>query len=219
MRNVIAHHEGYVENIIRDRSFWVCLTNDDNDMWRFLYDVASLPEDELPFLQEGAYVDLIVFNDSSVSLIFMKDSWTEEEINQADAEAKQLTKPFGVSDMSMYESNPEERLAELFYQIINMSREHEAMPDWALALKLGEETGEIHTAILKSKGYLKHKEESEDVLHEVADVFNVCTGILVKHYPDLSTDDLITALADAMEKKGDKYKKILNGEIGDVNDR
>ena len=95
------------------------------------------------------------------------------------------------------------------YELLEMTRENETAPDWALGLKLGEECGEVQTALLYANGFLRHKTLDEDVMHEVADVINVCIGLLVQHYSEHSTDYILEWLTQAIDKKGKKYAKVL----------
>ena len=98
---------------------------------------------------------------------------------------------------------------EIFFDLLRMTRDFDPAPDWAQALKLSEEVGEVSECILKGNGFLQHKALKEDVLHEVADVMNTCCGLLTAHYPDRSPEQLLDALTVAMIKKGDKYAKVL----------
>lgn len=93
--------------------------------------------------------------------------------------------------------------------VLNLCRNYESAPDWALGLKLAEECGEVSEAILYANGFIQHKELKEDVLHEVADVINVALGILTQHYPDVAVPELLTQLDAAMKTKNKKYAKIL----------
>jgi len=105
----------------------------------------------------------------------------------------------------MMESN----LSETFRGLLRLTKDYEEAPDWASGLKLGEECGEVHTAILKGQGFLDHKTLDEDVMHEVADVMNVCCAILTAHYPDLEVEEIMAKLDTAMIKKGEKYAQVL----------
>jgi len=95
-------------------------------------------------------------------------------------------------------------IEQTIYELMVMTREQESMPDWALAMKLAEECGEVNTAVLIENGFMRHKTLDEDVLHEVADVINVCIGLLTQHYPDTNTATLLRKLNEALIKKGDK---------------
>ena len=95
------------------------------------------------------------------------------------------------------------------YDLLRMTRENETAPDWALGLKLGEEVGEVQMALLHTNGFLRHKTLDEDVMHEVADVLNVCIGLLTQHYPDLNEAEILSRLNDALFKKGQKYARVL----------
>jgi len=106
----------------------------------------------------------------------------------------------------------ENNIENVFHNLLEMTQNHEDAPDWAMGLKLGEECGEVQTAILKANGFLHHKTLDEDVLHEIADVMNVCCSILTATYPNLQPIDIIDLLAEAMEKKGRKYAKVLGVE-------
>ena len=95
------------------------------------------------------------------------------------------------------------------YTIMELTKEHETMPDWALAMKLSEECGEVNECVLVENGFMPHKMLKEDTMHEVADVFNVCVGLLVKRYPDQSVDTLMNNFCHALEKKTEKYRHIM----------
>ena len=103
-------------------------------------------------------------------------------------------------------------IEKVFDDLLCMTRYLDHSPDWAHGLKLGEECGEVLECILKGNGFLAHKSLKEDVLHEVADVMNTCCALLTSHYPDMVPDDILDALANAMIKKGEKYKKVLTSE-------
>ena len=106
-------------------------------------------------------------------------------------------------------------LQSMAFGLIEMAQDKENAPDWALGLKLGEETGEVQSVLLYENGFLQHKEFDEDVMHEVADVFNVCTAILAKHYSHLTPSEIMVRFNLAVHKKGLKYAKILEGSNGD----
>jgi phosphoribosyl-ATP pyrophosphohydrolase len=97
----------------------------------------------------------------------------------------------------------------VIYNLLKMTRDKETAPDWALGLKLGEEAGEVQTALLYANGFLRHKTLDEDVMHEVADVFNVCLGLLTQHYPDLTPEEILSQFNTALYVKGKKYAKVL----------
>lgn len=101
------------------------------------------------------------------------------------------------------------QLGNVMFDLIQMTREYETLPDWALGLKLSEEVGEVAEALMVANGFSRHKTLEEDVLHEVADVINVCIGLLTQHYNELSPEELERALTDAISKKGKKYQSIL----------
>lgn len=106
-------------------------------------------------------------------------------------------------------------LQERMRDALKMTRELETAPDWAHGLKLGEECGEVQTAILKSNGFVKHKELEESVIFEVADVINVCMALLTSHYPDSSVESIVVRLDQAMKQKNKKYYDILTKEEKD----
>jgi NTP pyrophosphatase (non-canonical NTP hydrolase) len=100
-------------------------------------------------------------------------------------------------------------IEQTLYTLICMTRDNERMPDYGLAMKLAEECGEVNTAVLKSMGYLQHKTLDEDVMHEVADVINVCIGLLTQHYLKMDEETILNELNKALCRKGQKYKDIL----------
>jgi len=98
---------------------------------------------------------------------------------------------------------------QLLYELISLAAENENAPDWALGLKLGEECGEVCEVLLVDNGFCQHKELTEDLFHEIADVFNVCTAILAKRYPELGPMEILHRLTAAVERKGQKYADLL----------
>jgi len=100
-------------------------------------------------------------------------------------------------------------LGDLLEELIILAQNHENAPDWALGLKLGEECGEVQSVLLHANGFIQHKSFDEDVMHECADVFNVITAILAKHYEDMSVEELSYRFFQAVDKKGQKYRKLL----------
>jgi NTP pyrophosphatase (non-canonical NTP hydrolase) len=101
-------------------------------------------------------------------------------------------------------------IEKVLYDLIVLARAKENAPDWALGLKLVEEVGEVSEVILYENGFIQHKEIKEDLFHEVADVFNVCTAILTQHYTELDEAQIMVRLTQAVEKKGKKYADLLN---------
>ena len=97
-------------------------------------------------------------------------------------------------------------------QILEFTKQYETSPSWALALKLGEECGEVNEAVLKDYGFLQHKQLKEDVFHEAADVINVLIGLLVTHYPNLTTEEIGFKLNEALTTKGAKYKRVIKND-------
>lgn len=101
------------------------------------------------------------------------------------------------------------KMWELFEALFEMTDEHETAPPWALALKLGEEVGELQEVVLKNHGFLRHKEIKEDDWHEAADVINVLIGYFSQAYPDLSPHEKTEKLYAAIADKGDKYARVI----------
>jgi NTP pyrophosphatase (non-canonical NTP hydrolase) len=101
-------------------------------------------------------------------------------------------------------------IEKILYDLIVLAKEKENAPDWALGLKLSEECGEVAEVLLVDNGFCQHKEIKEDLFHEIADVFNVCTAILARRYTELSADEIMVRLTQAVEKKGQKYADLLN---------
>ncbi len=97
----------------------------------------------------------------------------------------------------------------IIHKLLTMTRDKETSPAWALGLKLAEECGEVNEALLRDLGFLRHKEAKEGVINEVADVFNVCLGLLAVHYPNSTPTEICVALEHAMHQKGQKYADIL----------
>jgi NTP pyrophosphatase (non-canonical NTP hydrolase) len=88
------------------------------------------------------------------------------------------------------------------------------MNDMQLGLKLAEEVGELSEVLLKDNGFLPHKEVKEDAFHEIADIINVCIGILAQSggCKNMSPSDIIDALIAAIETKTKKYASIVTPE-------
>lgn len=88
------------------------------------------------------------------------------------------------------------------------------MPDWALAMKLSEECGELNEAMLKDLGFLQHKGELEGPLGEAADVIIVAISAIAAHCPELPQSALVEQLRTALVEKTNKYKNILGVNCG-----
>ena len=102
---------------------------------------------------------------------------------------------------------------ELFESMFDRCLQDEKGASWALALKLGEELGELQEEVLKDYGYLKHKETKEGVWLEVADLINVLVGFLATHYPNMTAHDLTEKLYESVAIKFDKYERILRESV------
>lgn len=106
------------------------------------------------------------------------------------------------------------QIEELMIECLEMVRSFDVSPGWAHGLKLGEECGEVQEAILVAAGMCDHKEIKEDVMHEVADVINVCMAILSAEYETVPINELLPQLVAAMQLKNTKYANII-GVYGD----
>lgn len=100
-------------------------------------------------------------------------------------------------------------LETIIRDILYMTRDYETLPDWALGLKLGEETGEVCEELMKANGFSQHKEPGEGVIYEVADVINVCLGLLTQHYAEENIEDIVARLETALFEKSEKYRRVL----------
>jgi len=97
--------------------------------------------------------------------------------------------------------------------MIETIQQHESAPAIVLAVKLSEEVGELSEAVLSESGYLKHKTKTlEGIMGETADIFNVLIGILSTQYPNKTASEITAELQEAMQRKWEKYERILNPE-------
>lgn len=91
-----------------------------------------------------------------------------------------------------------------------ITREFESMPALALNNKLAEEFGEFAEALLVEQGYLQHKRDRiEGTFGEAADVIIVLLGVLAKHHRTMRPEEIKAQLADALERKNQKYINVL----------
>jgi len=95
MRNVIEHFEGYVLEV-KDETFWGRYVDiaGQEEQAEFITDKVLFTDEDKEFLQEGAYFDVIFYNDESMEFKFIKEYWTQEQIDAAHKEAVKLVKFF-----------------------------------------------------------------------------------------------------------------------------
>jgi hypothetical protein len=99
--------------------------------------------------------------------------------------------------------------------MLEMTREHEKAPAWALTMKLSEEVGELSEIMLYELGHLHHKKDKDwkdTPVEEAADIMNVLLGLMSVHYPKKTPEELSWELLDAMIKKGMKYGRIIGAD-------
>lgn len=104
---------------------------------------------------------------------------------------------------------PPKQLAPLMSYIVAQVRTFEPLNTAELGFKLAEETGEFGKAILIEQGRLPHKTLDEPAMGEAADIFNCVLGMLAKHYPNQSPEQLVEELTQWMGRKQGKYDRIL----------
>ena len=95
MRNVIEHFEGYVTEVC-ENTFWGIYEDiaGQEEMAEFITNKVLFTDEDKEFLQEGAYFDVIFYSDESMEFKFIKEYWTQEEIDAAHKEAEELVKFF-----------------------------------------------------------------------------------------------------------------------------
>lgn len=101
----------------------------------------------------------------------------------------------------------DDKLKHLFF----LGQERETAPVWALTIKLQEEVGEFSEAVLQWYDFLQHKPQRGTPMEEAADTIIVVLAAVAKTYPDMTPDELMETLADAIESKTKKYEKVLEG--------
>ena len=97
--------------------------------------------------------------------------------------------------------------------LVDMVQAKEEAPAWALALKLGEESGEFQSNLLHTMGHLHQKEMAEDIFGEAADVINCVMGTLAKLYPFHTAEEIVELLREANYNKGTKYERLLDEDV------
>lgn len=103
--------------------------------------------------------------------------------------------------------------------------DNEEMHPIVLLGKSQEELGELAKDILKEHGYLRHKEYYPRMYDELADVFMVLftavaltdVGIKNDPLPGPTPEEIVTKFEEALKKKFQKYKELL--ESGDLRTR
>ncbi len=103
---------------------------------------------------------------------------------------------------------------DMIFTLLEMVREYQDAPSWAMTMKLAEEVGEFSEIMLYEHGYLRHKDKEwkDTPTEEAADIINTLLGALSMHYPDKSSEEISKELFDAMIKKGNKYARVLGAE-------
>jgi hypothetical protein len=85
--------------------------------------------------------------------------------------------------------------------------------DWPLMARIGkaqEELGEVATAGLVDEGFMTHKKLKEPFEGEIADTFICIFDALCKRHEDKSFDQILTILADQIDLKKDKWRRIVD---------
>lgn len=95
MRHIIEHFEGYVTEVEED-TFWGEYEDisGQREIAEFITDKVLLTEEDREFLTEDAYFDLIFYNDDTVEFSFIKEYWTQKELDDALERAKEFIKFF-----------------------------------------------------------------------------------------------------------------------------
>jgi len=95
MRNVIEHLEGYVTEVCED-TFWgeYEYIDGQREIAEFITDKVLFTDEDKEFLQAGAYFDVIFYSDESMEFKFIKEYWTQKQIDAAHKEAEELIKFF-----------------------------------------------------------------------------------------------------------------------------
>lgn len=95
MRHVIEHFEGHVTGI-SDNFFWVEYEDiqGNREQAQVIKSKIIMDKEDWDFLQIGAFFDWVFFSDDSYKFAFLKERWTQEEIDKAEIEAKQMTELF-----------------------------------------------------------------------------------------------------------------------------
>ncbi len=98
--------------------------------------------------------------------------------------------------------------------LLEMTREYESAPSWAMTMKLTEEVGELNEVMLYEHGFLKYKDKvwKDTPVEESADILNTVLGMLSAHYPDKTPEEISKELFEASLKKGKKYGRILGAD-------
>ena len=98
--------------------------------------------------------------------------------------------------------------------LLEMTKEHEDAPAWALTIKLSEEVGELSEIMLHEFGHLHHKDKEwkDTPMGEGADIINTLLGLLQAHYPDKTPEEISQELFEESIRKGTKYGRILGAD-------
>ena len=102
-KKIIQEFDCVVQDVSDDGTFGARLidvTNPENfeeyaDIYRHFID-----EEEKEYIQLGAYFRWTMYDDETQTLIFNKETWTQEEIDNAHREAKELAKKFKACQMA-----------------------------------------------------------------------------------------------------------------------
>jgi hypothetical protein len=95
MRHIIEHFEGYVTEV-GENTFWGRYEDiaGTEELAEFITEKVLFTDEDKEFLQEGAYFDVIFYSDESMEFNFIKEYWTQEQIDAAHKEAEELVKFF-----------------------------------------------------------------------------------------------------------------------------
>ena len=95
MRHVIEHFQGYVTGVGED-TFWGRYEDiaGQEEEAEFITEKVLFTDEDKEWLQEGAYFDMIFYNNETFEFKFIKEYWTQEDIDRAKKEAEELVKFF-----------------------------------------------------------------------------------------------------------------------------
>lgn len=93
MKHVVEVFEGFVLDINKD-TFWGRFEDLDGNLEEaeFITDRVLLKDEDKEFLQEGAYFTVIFYNNETFDFNFIKEVWTQEQIDEAKKEAEELSR-------------------------------------------------------------------------------------------------------------------------------
>ena len=101
---------------------------------------------------------------------------------------------------------------EKTFLLVDALTQSELKPVLAMNAKMMEEVGEMSTALLIMECHITHKELTEPLVGEVADVIQCALSVFVKATPNLTAQERLALFLQHFESKTNKWATVQQGE-------